>query len=84
MNHLLWVDHWLDGGRRRTWNVDLQRYHPKPLIHSIALIDSRAISRSATHHSQCHERTHKLVSVTSKSPNGQGKLRQLPVDAVTR
>jgi hypothetical protein len=57
---------------------------PNRLATSTVSISSRRMTRSGTHHDQCHERTVRPVSVISKIPKGQGRLRQPPVEAVTR
>jgi hypothetical protein len=51
------------------------------------LIDStcsRFTQRSGTHQDHPIERTHSSSSDTSATPNGQGNVRQVPVEAVTR
>ena len=51
---------------------------------SMAVISSRWTALFLTHHAQSCERKRKELSLTSRSPNGHGTLRQPPVEAVTR
>ena len=66
------------------WTVIQSVVAPNRLATSTVSTSSRRMTRSGTHHDQCHERTVRLVSVSSKIPKGQGRLRQPPVEAVTR
>jgi hypothetical protein len=57
---------------------------PSLLLTAMDLTSSLSTQRLGTHHDQPSERMRSWESETSMRPNGHGKLRQLPVDAVTR
>ena len=56
---------------------------PNRLWKSIPSMSLRSAFRSCSHHDQCQDRMPRPSSSTSRSPNGQGKLRHPPTEAVT-
>jgi hypothetical protein len=64
----------------------LRRMAVRPIRVEISTISMSSCGRlvSATHHDKRQERILGPVSVASRIPNGQGRLRQPPVETVTR